>query len=89
MSVHAIYIAYTWLYTLYTCLGMVYLGSYQEHGISLHDISTALRYTSLYCPCNRDVLCYHTGIGHSVHRDFRHGQSQSLTDHLGKARPGW
>ncbi len=35
----------------------------------------------LYCPCHRDVLCYSTGIGHSVHRRFR--QQQTILEWLG------
>ena len=53
---------------------MVHQSSYQEYGISLCDIilpwGTQL-WTCLYSPCDRDVLCYRTGISHFVYTCFR------------------
>jgi hypothetical protein len=57
VSVHSIYIAHTCLYKLYICLGMIQLGSYQEHGISLCDIITS------YGICHCCLICTALVIG--------------------------
>ncbi len=68
--------AHTWhvhVHTVYIQVHTLYMGTTYYIHIPLWYIPLLSR---LYCPCsNRDVLCYSTGIGHSVHRGFRQGHT--------------
>ncbi len=40
------------------------------HGLARADGCLYVVHTRLNCPCNRHVLCYHTGIQYPVHKVF-------------------
>jgi hypothetical protein len=64
-----IYIVYTLSYSVYTCTCIVH-GCFSMFDVSIIHCCVYSVHTCLNCPCNRHVLCYHTGIQYPVQTVF-------------------
>ncbi len=70
MIYRAVYIHTLYMGTVYVHLHTLYMGTTYYMHIPLRYMPLC---AGLYCSCNRYILCYRTGTGHSVHRGFRQG----------------